>query len=92
MRGLTGEEAADDRTQDAGGAEDREEVALVLGALTWRHDVADDGQRQGEEATGAQTLDGAEAAASWYIESARPHNAEPTMNSVMAVRNNGRRP
>jgi hypothetical protein len=59
--GLAGEEAADDRAQDAGGAEDGQEVALVLGTLTWRDDVPDDGQGQGEEATGTHTLDGSEA-------------------------------
>ena len=55
--GLAGEEPADDRAEDARGAEHREEVALVLGALPRRHDVADDGQRQREQAAGAEALD-----------------------------------
>jgi len=63
---LTSEEAANDRTQHAGGAEDREEVTLVLGALSRRHDVADDGQSKGEESTGAQTLDGTQARQHWH--------------------------
>ena len=58
---LTSEEAANDRPQHARGAEHREEVSLALGALSRRHDVADDGQSKGEESTGAQTLDGTEA-------------------------------
>ena len=57
---LAGEEAADDRAEHARGAEDGEEVALVLGALPRRHDVADDRQREREQAAGAEALDGAE--------------------------------
>jgi hypothetical protein len=34
----------------------------------------------------------ARAAASWYIESARPDSNEPTTNSTIAVMNHGRRP
>ena len=57
---LPGEEAADDRAEHRRGAEHGQEVALVLGALTGRHDVADDRQRQGEQTAGAEALHGAE--------------------------------
>jgi hypothetical protein len=57
---LACEEAAQDRADDAGGAEHREEVALVPGALAGRHDVADDGQGQRHQAACADALDGAE--------------------------------
>ena len=56
---LAGEEPADDRAEHARGAEHGEEVALVLGALPRRDDVADDGQRQREQPAGAEALDGA---------------------------------
>ena len=56
---LAGEEPADDRAEHARGAEDGEEVALVLGALPRRDDVADDGQRQREQPAGAEALHGA---------------------------------
>ena len=54
-----GEETAEHRAEDARGAEDGQEVALVLGALARRHDVTDDRQRQGEQASGADALEGA---------------------------------
>ena len=60
MLGLPGEEAADDRAEHAGRAEHGEEVALVPGPLAGRHDVADDRQRQREQAAGAEALDRAE--------------------------------
>ncbi len=49
----SGEEAADDGTQHTGGAEDGQEVALIFGPLAWRHDISEDGQRQGEQSTGS---------------------------------------
>jgi hypothetical protein len=48
QRVLPGERAADQRAEHARGAEDGEEIALVLGALTRRDDVAGDGQRERE--------------------------------------------
>ena len=57
---LAGEEAADDRAEHARRAEHGQEVALVLGALPRRDDVADDRQRQREQAAGAEALDRAE--------------------------------
>ena len=56
LRGA-GEEAADQRPEDRGDAEDSKECALVLRALTRRNDVADDGQREGEETTSAEALE-----------------------------------
>jgi hypothetical protein len=53
---LAGEEPADDRAEHGCRAEHGEEVALVLGALARGNDVADDRQRQREQAAGAQTL------------------------------------
>jgi hypothetical protein len=55
-----GEPAAHDRAQDARRTEDRQEEALVAGAVPRRHDVADDRQGQREQAAGADALDGPE--------------------------------
>ena len=55
-----GEEAADQRADEARDAEDGEEVALVFGALTWGEHVAHDRQRHRHQTTGAEALDGAE--------------------------------
>ena len=49
-----------DRAEHARRTEDGEEVALVLGPLPRRHDVADDRQRQREQAAGAEALERAE--------------------------------
>jgi hypothetical protein len=59
-RGGACEETAEHRAEDARGAEDGQEVALVLGALTRRHDVADDRQREREQAAGADALESPE--------------------------------
>ena len=50
-----GEEAADDRAEHGGGAEDGEEVALVLGPFSWRDDVAEDRQGEREKAARADS-------------------------------------
>ncbi len=55
-----GEHASDQGADDGGDAEGGHEVALVLGPLAGGEHVADDGQRQRHQATGAQALDGAE--------------------------------
>ena len=57
---LTGEEAADDRTEHARRGEDGHEVALVTGPFARRDQVADDRQRQREQAAGTEPLKGAE--------------------------------
>ena len=92
MRGLAGEEAADDRAEHARGAEDGQEVALVPGALARRDDVADDRQRQREQAAGAEALEGAERRPACTSRCDRPHSAEPTMKIAIANRKNGLRP
>ena len=56
----TGEEAADQRADQARDAEDGEEVALVFRSLTRGEHVAHDGERHGHQTAGAQALDGAE--------------------------------
>ena len=48
---------------DAGGGEDAEQVALVAGPFAGRHDVAEDGQRQGHQTAGAEHV--AEAERRW---------------------------
>ena len=88
---LAGEEAADDGSEDARGAEHGQEVALVLGALTRRHDVADDREGQREETAGAEALDGAEGR-ELPIDDARVQSTEPTMKIVIAKMKNGLRP
>ena len=57
---VLGQEAADERADDEGDAEDGAEQALVLAALGRREQVADDGERDREERTGADALDAAE--------------------------------
>ena len=54
-----GDEPADGRSHEDGQAEDSPEEPLVLAPLRGREDVADDGQRDGEEGTGSQALDAA---------------------------------
>lgn len=58
---VLGEETAEQRPEDAGGAEDGAEEALVLAALAGRHEVADDRHGQHHEAAAADALDRAEA-------------------------------
>ena len=58
--GVAGEEAADHRAEDARRTEHGHEVAGVARPLARRHDVADDREHQGEQATGADPLHGAE--------------------------------
>ena len=87
-----GEEAADDRAEHARRAEDGQEVALVPGALPGRHDVADDRQREREQAAGADALDGAERGELVHRRGATEHSAEPTTKIVIANRKNGLRP
>jgi hypothetical protein len=91
-RVLAGEEAADDRAQDRGRAEDGEEVALVLGALSGRNDVADDREGEGEQATGPEALDRAEEGELLHRVGERAQHAEPTMKIVMAATKNFLRP
>jgi hypothetical protein len=55
-----GEQAADQRADDARDAEHREKVALVLGALARREHVAHDREREGHQTAGAETLNRAE--------------------------------
>ena len=55
-----GEEPPDDRPDHARDAEHREDVALVAGPLAWRDDVADDRERERDEAAGTETLERAE--------------------------------
>ena len=81
---LPGEEAADDRAEHARGAEDGQEVALVLGPLPRRDDVADDRQRQREQAAGAEALEGAERG-ELYIDVANVHSTEPTTKIEIAA-------
>ena len=50
------EKAAKQWTGDRGDSENRPEVALVAAALAGRDDIADDGERQRHEATGAEPL------------------------------------
>ena len=57
---LLGQEAADERADDEGDAEDGTEQALVLAALGRREQVTDDRQRDREQRTGADALDPAE--------------------------------
>lgn len=54
---VLGEQAAEQRAEDAGGAEHRAEQALVAAAFPGRDDVADDRHRQHHEAAAAQSLD-----------------------------------
>ena len=81
---LAGEEAADDRTEHARGAEDGEEVALVLGPLARRHDVADDREREREEAAGADALDARGRPRATGIDQESVQSIEPTVKIEMA--------
>ncbi len=56
-RGQVGEEAADQRTDDAGETEHRSEQAAHLGALSGRIEVGDHSEGRGDQAGAAQTLD-----------------------------------
>ena len=56
---VVGDEAADERAEDRGEAEDASHEALVLAALTRRDDVADDRLRQRHQRAHAGALDGA---------------------------------
>jgi hypothetical protein len=55
--GRTGECTANHRAEDRGDAKDGHEVALVFRAVLQRHNVADNGERQGQQASSAQALD-----------------------------------
>ena len=57
---VLGEEAAEQRPEHAGRAEDRAEQALVLAALARRDEVADDRHRQHHQPAAAEALEGAE--------------------------------
>ncbi len=57
---VLGQEAAHQRADHEGDAEDRTEEALVLAALLRREQVPDDGQCDREERAGADALDAAE--------------------------------
>ncbi len=59
-RTRAGEEAAEHRPEHARRTEHGKEVALVLRSVARRHDVADDRQREREQAAGAEALVGAE--------------------------------
>ena len=56
---VVGDEAADERAEDRGEAEDATHEALVLAALTRRDDVADDRLRERHQRAHAGALDGA---------------------------------
>ena len=89
---LTGEETANDRTQHARGGEDGHEVALVARALAGRDQVAEDGQRQGEQAARTDAPERPGTRRACTCSGTEPHNAEPVMKIVMAIMNNGLRP
>lgn len=57
---MFGEQPAEQRAEDARGAEDGAEQPLVLAAFPGRHEVADDRHGQDHEPAAAQALDGAE--------------------------------
>ena len=59
-RQVVGEDAAEQRSRDAGHDEDHLDVALVAAALARRDDIADDRHGQGHEASGARALQRAE--------------------------------
>ena len=81
-----------DRAEHAGGAEHREEVALVPGPLPRRHDVADDREREREQAAGADALEGAERGELVHRLGEAATGAEPRTKIEIAARKNGRRP
>ena len=54
---VVGEEAAEERSDQEGDAEDGTEETLVLAALGRGEQVADDGQGDREEGAGAEALD-----------------------------------
>ncbi len=54
------QDAAEERSDEEGDAEDGAEEALVLAALNRREQIADHGQRDREEGAGAEALDAAE--------------------------------
>jgi hypothetical protein len=58
---VVGEDAAEQRSGDAGEDEDQLDVALVAPALARRDDLADDRHRQRHQPAGAEALEGAEA-------------------------------
>ena len=55
-----GDHAAEQRSGDAAGGEDAGEQTLIAAAFPWRNEVADNGLRQGDQASGAQPLYGTE--------------------------------
>ncbi len=57
--GVVGDRPADHRAEHAGQAEHRAEQALVAGPLPGGDDVADDGQRERQQAAAAEALQGA---------------------------------
>ena len=57
---VVGDQAAEPGAEQRAEAEDGAEEALVLAALGWSEDVADDGQRDREERAGTQALQPAE--------------------------------
>src|SRR5262249_51169984 len=61
------EEAAEQRADHRGYAEDRPEEPLVLAALARRHDVADDGDGRDDQAAGADSLERAEGDQLAYV-------------------------
>ena len=68
------------------GAEHGQEVALVLGPLPRRDDVADDGEGQRHQATGADALEGAERRQLVHRRATMPDSTEPTRKIEIADR------
>ena len=87
-----GEQAADQRADDARDAEHGEEVALVLGALARGEDVAHDRERQRHEAAGAEALERAEARRAVHRGREAGERSSRPGRSTIAMMNSGRRP
>lgn len=81
---MFGEEAAEERPEDARHAEDRAEEPLVLAAFARCDEVADDGHRQHHEPAAAESLEGAEADQQGMFW-ATPQSAEPIRKITIAV-------